>query len=86
MTQEKLEQYREETTRQIVMPDGSKREVRMTPDLWKSLEFLEAWDFMSQDEVTKYALEEMILQDVSFNRAFRGVVAHVANLWSDRSN
>ena len=40
MTQTRIETYRDENTRPIVMPDGSEWEVRMTPDLWESLEFL----------------------------------------------
>jgi len=85
VTQQQLDQFRKETTREIVMPDGTKRAVRMTPDLWNSLEFLEAWEFMSQSEIADYALEEMQLQNESFDRAFRGVVAYVSNLWAKQS-
>ena len=81
MTQEKLNQFREETTQKITMPDGTSRAVRMTPDLWNSLEFIEAWEFMSQTEIAGYAMEESERQNETFDRAFRGVVAHVANLW-----
>lgn len=84
VAEETLTNYRDENTREIIMPDGARRAVRMTPDLWNSLEFLEAWEFMSQTEIAEFALEEMTLQDVSFDRAFRGVVAHVANLWSQK--
>jgi len=40
---------------------------------------------MPQAEIAKFALEEMTLQDVSFERAFRGVVAQLANLWAKKS-
>jgi len=83
VTQEKVNQFREETTQEITMPDGTKKSVRMTPDLWDSLEFLEAWEIMSQTEIADFALEEMDLRkNESFDRAFRGVVAHVSNLWA----
>jgi len=85
VTQEKVNQFREETTQEITMPDGTKKSVRMTPDLWNSLEFLESWEFMSPTELAGYALEEVELQNVSFDRAFRGVVAHVSNLWAKQS-
>ena len=85
MTQEQLENYRQDNMREIDMPDGTTRVIRMTPDLWESLEFLEIWEIMSQIEIAKYALEEMTLQEVSFERAFRGVVAHVANIWAKKS-
>lgn len=83
MNQEIVSQYREENTREIRMPDGTRRAVRMTPDLWNSLEFLELWDIMSQEELAGFAVEEVALQNVTFERAFRGLVATVANLWAE---
>jgi len=40
VTQENLVTYRDNNTREIEMPDGTNRAIRMTPDLWESLEFL----------------------------------------------
>jgi hypothetical protein len=81
--EETVNNYREENTREIRMPDGTCRAVRMTPDLWQSLEFLELWDIMRQEDLAVFALEEMTLQDVTFDRAFRGVLATAANLWAE---
>ena len=82
MTQEELNQYRDENTREVDMPDGSKRAVRMTGPLWNSLEFIEVFENITEAEVSAFALEEMELQNVTFNRAFRGIVAHFANRWT----
>ena len=81
MTQETVEQYRDENTREIHMPDGSTREIRMTPGLWEELEFLRLVEDIQEPEIAGYALEEVSLQNVEFDRAFRGVVAHFANRW-----
>ena len=82
MTHEQLNQFRDENTRDIDMPDGSKRAVRMTPDLWQSLEFIQLFEGLTTAEVATFAQEEMTLQDVTFDRAFRGIVAHFANRWT----
>ncbi len=82
MTIEKLNQFRDVNTRQVEMPDGTKRLVRMTPTLWDDLEFIRLLENIQEPEVATFALEEMELQEVSFDRAFRGVVAHFANRWS----
>ena len=82
MTQDKLNDYRENNTRDINMPDGTKRAVRMTPNLWEDLEFLRLVENIQEPEIAAFALEEMSLQDVTFDRAFRGVVAHFANRWT----
>ena len=63
------------------MPDGTTREVRMTPDLWDDVEFLQVMEGIKTQEIAEFALEEMKLQSETFDRAFRGVVAHLANRW-----
>lgn len=79
---EQLNEYREETTREIDMPDGTKRAVQMTTNLWADLDFLRVVENLLEPEIATFALEEMELQDATFNRAFRGVVAHFANRWT----
>ena len=74
--------HHDDDIREIDMPDGSKRAVCMTPELWNSLEFIEIFENIKQAEVAAFAVEEMDLQGVSFDRAFRGVVAYIANQWT----
>ena len=77
-----LDQYRNDNTREIELPDGSKQSVRMTPLLWDNLRFLQLIEGITTTEIAAFAEEEMSLQDVTFDRAFRGVVAHFANRWT----
>ena len=81
VTTEAVAEFRERNTRDIEMPDGTKRAVRMTPELWNSLEFILEIEELNEPQIATFALEEMTLQDVSFDRAFRGIVAHLANRW-----
>lgn len=82
MTHQQLNNFREDNTREIDMPDGSKRAVRMTPELWNSLEFIQQFEGLTTAQIATFALEEMTLQDATFDRAFRGIVAHFANRWT----
>jgi hypothetical protein len=82
VSQEELKAYRAENMREIDMPDGTKRFVRMTPLLWDGLEFLKMVEGIGTPELAAYALEEMALQNVSFDRAFRGVIAYLVNRWT----
>jgi len=82
VTQDNLTQYRDDNTREIELPDGSKRSVRMTPLLWDNMEFLLLLEGISTTEVATYALEEMSLQNITFDNAFRAVVTHFANRWT----
>lgn len=82
MTNEKLKDFKSNNTRSVPMPDGSTREVRMTPELWDDLKFLRVVEGISPEEIAGHALEEVELNNVSFDRAFRGVVAHLANRWT----
>lgn len=82
MTKEQLNQFKADNTRQVPLPDGTTRWVRATPDIWADVEFLEVVEEISQRELAAFALEETELQDVTFDRAFRGVVAHLANRWT----
>lgn len=82
MTEKTLETYKQENTDTIKLPDGSERSVRMTPDLWAGLRFLEVVEGINRTELAGHALEEMALQNVTFDRAFRGVIAHLVNRWT----
>jgi len=82
VNQDNLTQYRDDNTREIELPDGSKRAVRMTPLLWDNMEFLLLLEGITTTEVATYALEEVALQDISFDNAFRAVVTHLANRWT----
>lgn len=82
MTEEKLNEYRDANTREIEMPDGSRRSVRMTPELWNSWEFVMEMEGLTEVQLAGFAQEEMELQEVPFDRALRGVVAYLANLWT----
>tara|TARA_R110002073_G_scaffold8027_19_gene44878 strand:+ start:14357 stop:14620 length:264 start_codon:yes stop_codon:yes gene_type:complete len=82
VTQEKLERYRDEGTREITLPNSTKQSVRMTPELWQAFDDLMILEPFDETEVARFALEEVELQNVTFDRAFRGVVAHFANRWT----
>ena len=77
----KSKALRNETTREITMPDGSRWEVTMPEALWEDLEFLKKHDGVDEGQLGIFALEEMEAQPVTFDAAFRGVVAHLANRW-----
>jgi ABC-type Na+ transport system ATPase subunit NatA len=81
VSHEELQMYRDENTREVDLPDGSKRKVRMTEALWQSLECVLILDHLTTADISAFALEELTLQDVTFDRAFRGVVALLANRW-----
>jgi len=82
VTQKTVIEYRDENTREVELPDGSKRAVRMTPLLWDNMEFLLLLEGITITEVATYALEEMSLQNITFDNAFRAVVTHLANRWT----
>lgn len=82
VTHEKLQKFAEANTRAIKLPDGSSKAVRMSPDHWEEVEFLKIVEAISTQDMAKFALEEMELQDVTFDEAFRMIVAHLANRWT----
>lgn len=83
MTHEQLQNYKSTNSNEVIMPDGKTRTVRMTPDLWKDVDFLQVMEGITTQEIAEFALEEMELQKETFERAFRGVVAHLANRWTN---
>ena len=57
----------------------------MTPDHWAEVDFLRSLEGITTEELADFALEEMDLQqdDLTFDEAFRMVVVHLANRWSN---
>lgn len=68
-------------TRPINMPDGSQWDVEMPAGLWDDLELLKAVDGVNEGMLGVFALEEMPHHRCTFDEAFRGVVAYLANRW-----
>lgn len=74
--------YKEES-REIDMPDGSKRVVNATVRIWSDVDFLMSLEGIPTSEMAEFAIEEMSLQpQYSFDEAFRGIVAYLANRWT----
>jgi len=80
--QEDVRLYVQENTRPLDVGNGQTREVRMTPQLWEELEFVQAMEGVTTAELAVFATEEMSLQGISFDQAFRAVVAHLTNRWT----
>jgi hypothetical protein len=84
ISKQELENYREESSGDVRLSDGSMRSVRMTERLWNGLELIQVLEGLSQEDLSDFALEEMeINPDVTFNRAFRGIIASITNAWHD---
>lgn len=81
MTQTDVKNFRDENTRDVVLPDGSRKPVRLTPDLWELKDVIESLEGISEGELSGFALEEVELQDLSFDLAYRSVVVHFVNRW-----
>lgn len=82
ITEQQVNEYRDENTREVELPDGSKLAVRMPPLEWSNFEFLKSVEGISERAISAYALEETGLQDVTFDQAFRMVVVYLANRWN----
>lgn len=68
--------------RPVRMPDGTLRDVRMTPDHWAWKEGMELLEGVSEQQMAEWALEEQGLnEDLDFDMAFRGIVITLANRW-----
>lgn len=77
-----IDYYRPEHNRTIFVA-GQPWEVQMTGPLWESHELLKQVEGITENELAIYALDEMIVQSVDFDTAYRGVVAHLANRWKE---
>lgn len=81
MTQTDVNTFRDENTRDVALPDGTRRALRLTPDLWEYKDAIEALEGITEAELSAHALEEMDLQSLSFDLAYRCIVAHLVNRW-----
>lgn len=84
VTEQELNDYREECTREVQMPDGTVRSVRLPPEIWEDVDFLNGVEGITTEELVPLALDELKHQpgSISFDYAFRIVVVHLANRWT----
>jgi len=83
VSNQSLNQYRFKNTKPIDIGSGQTRRVRMTPNLWEDLHFLQVVEGRTTAELATFAFEEMQLAPgESFDRCFRGIVAFLANRWT----
>ena len=81
VTQQKLSEFKDENTREIETSQGP-MQLRMTPTLWEALEFVEVFEELTTYQLADDAFDWMKSNpEESFDRCFRGVVAHLYNLW-----
>lgn len=71
-------------TRQVRMPDGTMRNVCMTPRMWDDMDFLQEIEGITPEELVPHAFDEVETQpgNITFDFAFRIVVAHLAGRWT----
>ncbi len=81
MTDTDLHKKQDQNTRKVVLPDGTRRELTLTPDLWEYKETIQALEGIPEADLSGHALEEMEHQGFSFDLAYRCVVAHLVNRW-----
>jgi len=67
--------------REVELPDGSHRSVRMSNSLWRDYEFLCEYDQHPPAKFAAFAEEEVALQNISFDEAYCCVVGYLANQW-----
>ena len=69
--------------RSVRMPDGTSREVAMTPNHWTWKDGLQILEKVPEEQFAEWALEEQSLQesDVCFDVAYRSVIAFLAQQW-----
>lgn len=79
---EQLQKYKHDNTKWLDVGNGEMRQVRMTPQLWEELEFVQVMEGVSTAKLAEFAREEVALQDISFDQAFRAVVVHLTNRWT----
>ena len=76
--------YREDNTRSIELPDGTNETVTMSEDLWEWYDIILSFDEkMTPPKMAEHALEEVKLQNLSFEKGFRCIVSHLAGHWHD---
>jgi hypothetical protein len=82
ITHKELNTYKSAGTRTIRMPNGSSQDVRMPPEYWELFDALKVLEGFNETDIAVFALEEAALQNTTFDRGFRGCVAHLASRWT----
>ncbi len=72
-------EFQNEETRLLELPDGTKRLVRMDELFWWNVQFLYVVEGYTEQQISAWAIEEMELQNLSFNDAVKCVVATLGN-------
>ena len=82
VTHDQLNEYKAAATRSVRLPDGTFKDVRMTPEHWEILDALLLVEEFDETDIVKFAQEESSLQDISFDQAYRCCVSHLAKRWT----
>jgi hypothetical protein len=82
VTHQELNDFKAAGTRTIRMPNGTARDVRMPPHYWEIFDALKLLEGFTETDIAKFAEEEVSLQDITFDKAFRACVAHFRNRWT----
>ena len=77
--EKQIEEWLETETRDLPMPDGSTQPLTGFKLLWSKVDSLVLLNGYARLELVEFALEEVRLQNVSFDKAFTGVVAYLDN-------
>jgi hypothetical protein len=83
-TEEQIEAWLVSETRDLTMLDGTQRPMTMTKLHWSAVDTLAVVGPYTQEELIRYAQEEVELQGVDFDLAFRSVVAFLDNATTER--
>lgn len=54
----------------------------MPPNYWEVFDALKVLESFNETDIARYAEEEVSLQDITFEEAFRACVVHFANRWT----
>ncbi len=83
ITENEFHNYLNNSTRSITCSDGVTRDVTMSPSMWDHFEFVVEFEDVSAEDISRFAMEEVELQGLDFNSAFKSIVAYLTNLWSE---
>lgn len=76
-TEKQTEAWLESQTRDLPFPDGTMRPFTNTKLMWETVDSLILIAGYSYANLVEFALDECELNNVSFDRAFPGVVAYL---------
>lgn len=74
-TEKTIEAWLERETRYLPMPNGSIRPHTTFRLVWRKVDALVAWQGWTLTELTGLAMQETVLQRISFEEAFDMVIA-----------